>query len=116
MPAQPLSSGKAKPKRIAIPGPPATTTARNIAEYYGAVDTTLGRRMLKRAELEPAQAEAAFRTMELTTLATETFGTLDKAALWLKKPRPLLAGDLGLRADWRDDEALHASARQMRGA
>jgi putative toxin-antitoxin system antitoxin component (TIGR02293 family) len=160
MPPQSRSSSKAKTKRIAIPGPPATTTARSIAEYYAAVlgaargsapraakvlrprafvregeaihlsnevatevihsglrasivndiadvlpvdkatvlraigidKATLSRRMLKRADLDPAQAEAAVRTMELTTLATETFGTLEKAALWLKKPHPLLGG------------------------
>src|SRR5258708_24765242 len=56
-----------------------------VLRAIGIDKATLGRRIAKRAELDPAQAEAALRTMELTTLATEAFGTLEKAALWLKK-------------------------------
>jgi putative toxin-antitoxin system antitoxin component (TIGR02293 family) len=63
-----------------------------VLRAIGIDKATLGRRIAKRAELDPAQAEAALRTMELTTLATETFGTLEKAAVWLKKPHPLLGG------------------------
>ncbi len=184
MPAQPPSSakaGKTKPKRIAIPGPPATTTARSIADYYAAVlgsagghvskaakvvrhgaavfvregesvrlsyevaaeaihsglrasivndiadvlpvdkatvlraigidKATLGRRILRRAELDPAQAEAALRTMEITTLATETFGTLEKAALWLKKPHPLLGGTSPL--DYANNQYALAKVKSM---
>jgi putative toxin-antitoxin system antitoxin component (TIGR02293 family) len=184
MPPQPRSSAKSKPKRIALPGPPATTTARNISEYYAAVlgssgdrapkaakvlrpvasafvregesihlsyeaaneairsglrasivndivdvlpvdkatilraigidKATLARRMLKRADLDPAQAEAAFRTMELTTLATETFGTLEKAALWLKRPHPLLGGASPL--DYANNQYALAKVKSMLSA
>jgi putative toxin-antitoxin system antitoxin component (TIGR02293 family) len=183
MAPRPRSSGKAKPKRVAVPGPPAATTARNIADYYGAViatvggngtrgakivkagnrssvfvhegesvhlsyevaadaihsglrasivndiadvlpvdkatilraigidKATLGRRMQKRGELDPAQAEAAVRTMELSTLATETFGTLEKAALWLKKPHPLLGGASPL--DYANNQYALAKVKSM---
>jgi putative toxin-antitoxin system antitoxin component (TIGR02293 family) len=184
MPPQPRSLGKAKPKRVAIPGPPEATTARNIAEYYAAVlaaaggnvskaakilrpgsvafvregksirlsnnvaaeaihsglrasivndiadllpldkatilraigidKATLGRRILKRAELDPPQAEAVLRTMELTTLATETFGTLEKAALWLKKPHPLLNGASPL--DYANSQYALAKVKSMLSA
>jgi putative toxin-antitoxin system antitoxin component (TIGR02293 family) len=190
MPAPPHSSGRAKLKGVAVPGPPAVTTARNIADYYVAVlasvngnvskaakvlkvarhrgagsaafvhegesvylsyevaaatihaglpasivndiaavlpvekasvlraigidKATLGRRMHKRADLTPAQGEAAFRTMELTTLATETFGTLEKAALWLKKPHPLLDGASPL--DYASNQYALAKVKSMLSA
>jgi putative toxin-antitoxin system antitoxin component (TIGR02293 family) len=180
----PRFSAKTKARRAVLPGPPAETTARNMADYYGAVlgsaggnatraskavrsgapvfvrdgesvhlsneaaaeaiasglrasivndiadvlpvdkaavlraigidKATLGRRMLKRGELDPAQAEAAVRTMELTTLATDTFGTLDKAALWLKKPHALLAGASPL--DYANNQYALARVKSMLSA
>jgi len=196
MPPQLHSSGKATPKRVPVPGPPAAMTARNIADYYAAIlesaggnrskaaqviklgrravssgrgdeglrlpsafvhegesvrlsydgaaaaihagllasivaniaavlpvdkatilraigidKATLSRRMHKRAELNAAQAEAAFRTMELSVLATETFGTLEKAALWLKKPHPLLEGASPL--DYANNQYALAKVKSM---
>jgi putative toxin-antitoxin system antitoxin component (TIGR02293 family) len=182
MSLQPRPSGKAKAKRIAVPGPP--TTAERIADYYAAVlgfaggnvskaakvvrpgaavftregasvhfsyerageaihaglrasivndiadvlpvdkrtilrvigidKATLGRRVHKRTELDRAQAEAALRTMEITTLATETFGTLENAILWLKKPHPLLDGATPL--EYANNQYALAKVKSMLSA
>ena len=82
-----------------------------VLRAIGIDKATLGRRMHMRGDLTPAQAEAAFRTMELTTLATETFGTLEKAALWLKKPYPLLAGASPL--DYSSNQYALAKVKSM---
>ncbi len=86
----------------------------SVLRAIGIDKATLGRRMLKGAELDSGQAEAAFRTMELTTLATETFGTLDKAALWMKKPHPLLGGTSPL--DYADSQYALAKVKSMLSA
>jgi putative toxin-antitoxin system antitoxin component (TIGR02293 family) len=64
-----------------------------LLKAIGIDKATLRRRKNKNRDLDPAQAEAALRTMELTTLATETFGTLERASEWLEKPHPLLDGE-----------------------
>jgi putative toxin-antitoxin system antitoxin component (TIGR02293 family) len=85
-----------------------------ILRAIGIDKATLGRRMLKRGELDSAQAEAALRTMELTMRATETFGTLEKAALWLKKPHPILDGASPL--DYAHNQYALAKVKSMLSA
>jgi putative toxin-antitoxin system antitoxin component (TIGR02293 family) len=85
-----------------------------VLRAIGIDKATLGRRIHKRAKLNPAQAEAAFRTMELTTLATETFGTVENAALWLKKPHPLLDGASPL--DYANNQYAFAKVKSMLSA
>ena len=58
----------------------------------GIDDATLRRRVAQRTTLDEGEAAGAIRVIELTTLATETFGTAEKASLWLSKPHPLLRG------------------------
>jgi putative toxin-antitoxin system antitoxin component (TIGR02293 family) len=53
---------------------------------------TLRRREAKDTLLDADEAAGTIRVMELSTLATETFGTKEKGALWLNKPHPLLKG------------------------
>ncbi len=54
--------------------------------------STLARRIATRKPLDPAQAEGVLRAMELAVLATEVFGTTDRAAGWLGSSHPLLGG------------------------
>jgi putative toxin-antitoxin system antitoxin component (TIGR02293 family) len=63
-----------------------------LMKAIGIDKATLKRREQQRKKLDPPQAEATIRTVELITHAVETFGTGDKAWLWLKKPHPLLDG------------------------
>jgi putative toxin-antitoxin system antitoxin component (TIGR02293 family) len=53
---------------------------------------TLRRREAKRTVLDVGEAEGVIRTIELSTLATEAFGTEENGAQWLNKPHPLLDG------------------------
>ncbi len=85
-----------------------------ILRAVGIDKATLARRILKHADLDTAQAEAVLRTMELTTLATETFGTLEKAALWLKRPHPLLEGASPL--DYANSQYALAKIKSMLSA
>jgi len=63
-----------------------------LLRTIGIDKATLSRREEKGAPLEPAEAEGVLRTIELTMMATTTFGTLENGVAWLKKPHPLLDG------------------------
>ena len=69
-----------------------TTDRAAVLKTIGIDKTTLRRRVRNKKLLDPPQAEATIRTMELVTLAVETFGTAENGWLWLKKPHPLLDG------------------------
>lgn len=63
---------------------------KTLYRVIGIDKATLRRKEHDNKPLDQAQSEATVRTMELTALATETFGTLEKGTAWLAKPHPLL--------------------------
>jgi putative toxin-antitoxin system antitoxin component (TIGR02293 family) len=64
-----------------------------VLEAVGVDKATFARRERDGRSLAPAAAEGTLRTMELTAMATEVFGSRENAARWLKKPHPLLDGE-----------------------
>jgi putative toxin-antitoxin system antitoxin component (TIGR02293 family) len=67
-----------------------------LLKVIGIDKATFRRREQSKGLLDPQQAEAAIRTMEIVTLAVDIFVTLDKAARWLTTPHPLLDGTRAL--------------------
>jgi putative toxin-antitoxin system antitoxin component (TIGR02293 family) len=73
----------------AIPSVDRATLLRTI----GIDKTTLRRHVSRKKPLDARVTEGAIRTMELSVLATEAFGTVENAGKWLNKPHPLLDGE-----------------------
>ena len=63
-----------------------------VLEAIGIDKATLRRREAKRGRLAPVEAAGTIRAMALVTRATEVFGTVETASVWLNKAHPLLAG------------------------
>ena len=63
-----------------------------VLEAIGIDKATLRRRETSRARLAPIEAAGTLRAMALVARATEVFGTVESASVWLNKPHPLLAG------------------------
>ncbi|MGO9340039.1 MAG: antitoxin Xre/MbcA/ParS toxin-binding domain-containing protein [Terracidiphilus sp.] len=64
-----------------------------ISEKIGIPQRTLTRRMTQDSRLTPAESDRTVRLAQVYANATETLGSGDKAAAWLKTPNRALRGE-----------------------
>ena len=67
-----------------------------LARAVGISDRTLSRRLAHSAKLSAEESDRTVRFARIVALATETFGTREKASLWLKAPNRVLEGQVPL--------------------
>jgi putative toxin-antitoxin system antitoxin component (TIGR02293 family) len=63
-----------------------------ISEKIGIPQRTLTRRLAQHSRLTPAESDRTVRLAQVYANASETLGTGDKAAAWLKTPNRALRG------------------------
>lgn len=64
-----------------------------ISEKIGIPQRTLTRRMTQHSRLTPAESDRTVRLAQVFATASETLGSGDKAAAWLKTPNRALRGE-----------------------
>ena len=69
-----------------------TMDRKALARVVGISDRTLSRRLAHSAKLSAEESDRMVRLARVVAMATETFGTSDKASLWLKTPNRVLEG------------------------
>jgi putative toxin-antitoxin system antitoxin component (TIGR02293 family) len=62
-----------------------------LVELMGASSRTMSRRKRERV-LSPTESDRLYRVARVTLEAADTFGSLEKARLWLHRPNQALAG------------------------
>jgi putative toxin-antitoxin system antitoxin component (TIGR02293 family) len=67
-------------------------TRDEISVKIGIPQRTLNRRLTRRARLTAAESDRTVRLAQVFTKATETLGSEEKAAQWLKTPNRALRG------------------------
>jgi putative toxin-antitoxin system antitoxin component (TIGR02293 family) len=68
-----------------------------LLRIVGVSERTVQRKHILAERLSPAASDRLSRVGRIYTLATEVFGTGEKAADWLKRPSRALANELPLR-------------------
>jgi putative toxin-antitoxin system antitoxin component (TIGR02293 family) len=68
-----------------------------LLRVVGVSERTMQRKQIHVARLSPAASDRLSRIDRIYTLATDVFGSGEKAAQWLKRPSRALANELPLR-------------------
>jgi putative toxin-antitoxin system antitoxin component (TIGR02293 family) len=69
---------------------------KTVARVVGISDRTLSRRIAKDERLSAEESDRTVRMARVLALATGTFGTKEKASLWLQTPNRVLEGQTPL--------------------
>jgi len=67
-----------------------------LARVVGISDRTLSRRIAKSERLSAEESDRTVRLARVIALATDTFGTREKASVWLQTPNRVLEGQTPL--------------------
>jgi putative toxin-antitoxin system antitoxin component (TIGR02293 family) len=69
---------------------------KTVARVVGISDRTLSRRIANHTRLSAEESDRTVRLARIVALATDTFGTSQKASLWLQTPNHVLEGQTPL--------------------
>jgi len=69
---------------------------KTVARVIGISERTLSRRIAKGERLSAEESDRTVRLARVFALATDTFGTSQKASSWLQKPNRVLDGQIPL--------------------
>jgi len=69
---------------------------KTLARVVGISERTLSRRIAKDERLSAEESDRMVRLARVVAMATDTFGTIKKASLWLQTPNRVLGGETPL--------------------
>ncbi|MFN2460626.1 MAG: antitoxin Xre/MbcA/ParS toxin-binding domain-containing protein [Candidatus Velthaea sp.] len=72
-------------------------TLAELGWIVGTSERTMSRKLAKRAGLEPAESDRAYRLFDVVARAVHAFGDVDKARRWLQRVLPSLGSQKPIR-------------------